>query len=116
DRIAVMRQGRFEQVGTPSEIYADPRRLFVAAFVGTPRTSLLQAAVYAEGGGDAVLDLGEQVLKVPATDPRAQVLTEHHTARVTAGLRTDAVRLADADEPDALRGKVIHLEHLGNET
>jgi len=58
DRIAVMRQGRIEQVGTPSEIYADPHRLFVAAFVGTPRTSLLQAAVYRRPGTEAVLDLG----------------------------------------------------------
>jgi multiple sugar transport system ATP-binding protein len=115
DRIAVMRQGRFEQVGTPNEIYADPRRLFVAAFVGTPRTSLLQAAVYATDGGDTVLDLGGQVLKVPATDPRARALAGHHTARITAGLRPEAVRLVDGDEPDALHGKVIHLEHLGNE-
>src|SRR6266571_564227 len=38
DRIAVMRRGRIEQVGTPNEIYSDPQRLFVAAFVGTPRT------------------------------------------------------------------------------
>src|SRR5258706_8043299 len=45
-RIAVLRRGRIEQIGTPSEVYSDPQRLFVAAFVGTPRTSLLQAAVY----------------------------------------------------------------------
>src|SRR5204863_947800 len=38
DRIAVMRRGRIEQLGTPSDIYSDPRRLFVAAFVGNPRT------------------------------------------------------------------------------
>ncbi|TML20739.1 MAG: ABC transporter ATP-binding protein, partial [Actinobacteria bacterium] len=116
DRIAVMRQGRIEQVGTPSEIYADPHRLFVAAFVGTPRTSLLQAAVYAQGGTEAVLDLGEQALKVPWSDPRAQALAAHHTARITVGMRPDALRIVDTPADGmTLHGKVTHLEHLGNE-
>ena len=44
DRVAVMRRGRVEQVGTPEEIYGDPACLFVAAFVGSPRMNLVQAA------------------------------------------------------------------------
>jgi multiple sugar transport system ATP-binding protein len=123
DRIAVMRRGRIEQVGTPAEIYADPHRLFVAAFVGTPRTSLLQAAVYAQPPTEAVLDLGEQVLTLPWSDPRAAALAAHHTDRVTVGVRPDALRIVppsapgstDADAAYRLQGKVIHLEHLGNE-
>ena len=35
DRICVMNAGRIEQIGTPQEIYADPRTIFVASFVGT---------------------------------------------------------------------------------
>jgi multiple sugar transport system ATP-binding protein len=123
DRIAVMRRGRVEQVGSPAEIYADPRRLFVAAFVGTPRTSLLQAAVYAQPRAEAALDLGEQVLTVPWSDPRAAALAAHHTERVTVGVRPDALRIvppdapgsADSDTGHRLAGQVIHLEHLGNE-
>jgi multiple sugar transport system ATP-binding protein len=116
DRIAVMRRGRVEQFGTPNEIYSDPHRLFVAAFVGTPRTSLLQAAVYAQGGTEATLDLGEQALLVPWSDPRAAALAEHHTERVTVGMRPDALRVVDDSDPaKALQGTVVHLEHLGNE-
>jgi multiple sugar transport system ATP-binding protein len=123
DRIAVMRRGHIEQVGGPAEIYADPRRLFVAAFVGTPRTSLLQAAVYAHPPAAAVLDLGEQVLTLPWSDPRASALAAHHTERVTVGVRTDALRIVPPEAPGSagpdsghrLAGKVIHLEHLGNE-
>jgi multiple sugar transport system ATP-binding protein len=119
DRIAVMRRGQIEQVGTPSEIYADPHRLFVAAFVGTPRTSLLQGAVYAQGGTEAVIDLGGQSLKLPWSDSRARSLAEHHTARITVGMRPDALHLVERPDPPAdgrtLRGTVIHLENLGNE-
>jgi multiple sugar transport system ATP-binding protein len=118
DRIAVLRRGRIEQVGTPSEIYGDPRRLFVAAFVGTPRTSLLQAAVYAQPNREAVLDLGQQVITLPWSDPRAPVLARHHTARVTVGVRPDALRQSTATQQATghqLEGQVVHLEHLGNE-
>ena len=117
DRIAVLRRGRIEQIGTPSEIYGDPRRLFVAAFVGTPRTSLLQAAVYARPNSEAVLDLGQQVITLPWSDPRAPVLARHHTARVTLGVRPDALRQATPQATGTqLEGRVVHLEHLGNET
>jgi multiple sugar transport system ATP-binding protein len=116
DRIAVMRRGRIEQIGPPNEIYSDPRRLFVAAFVGTPRTSLLQAAVYQRPGTEAILDLGEQAISLPWSDPRAPVLAAHHTARVTVGVRPEALRTVDAGTAGmTLRGRVVHTEHLGNE-
>ncbi|MBA2458391.1 MAG: TOBE domain-containing protein, partial [Gemmatimonadales bacterium] len=47
DRVAVLRAGRLEQVGTPDELYAEPANLFVARFVG--RSGLLPAAVVGPG-------------------------------------------------------------------
>jgi multiple sugar transport system ATP-binding protein len=115
-RIAVLRRGRIEQIGTPSEVYGDPQRLFVAAFVGTPRTSLLQAAVYSRAGDAAVLDLGEQSIEVPWADHRASALVALHSARVTVGIRPDALTLVPAEAPGALHGRVSHVDHLGNES
>ncbi|MBC7223359.1 MAG: ABC transporter ATP-binding protein [Anaerolineae bacterium] len=54
DRIAVMREGRIEQVGTYLELYHWPVNQFVAGFLGTPAMNFLRARVTAEG----VLDLG----------------------------------------------------------
>lgn len=48
DRIAVMRNGRVIQVGTPEEVYRQPATLFVAAFVASPNLDLLQGVVQAE--------------------------------------------------------------------
>ncbi|GAA5182907.1 ABC transporter ATP-binding protein [Rugosimonospora acidiphila] len=115
DRIAVMRRGRVEQIGTPSQVYSDPQRLFVAAFLGTPRTSLLQAAVYARPGEEAVLDLGEQAISTPWSDPRAPALAEYNTARITVGMRPDALRVVSPSTLGALHGRVSHVERLGNE-
>lgn len=48
DRVAIMNQGRLEQIGSPREIYKHPESVFVATFVG--RTNLLQGIVQNEDG------------------------------------------------------------------
>ncbi|MDL2398204.1 ABC transporter ATP-binding protein [Rhizobium mayense] len=48
-RIAVMRDGRIEQLGTPEEIYNSPATLYVATFVGVPPMNLLRTTVRPEG-------------------------------------------------------------------
>ena len=58
DRVAVMRSGRIIQIGTPEEIYDNPKDLFVATFVGSPTMNLIEG----------VLELKEDklVLKTPS--------------------------------------------------
>ena len=48
DRVAVMSHGRIQQLGTPEEIYDDPKNLFVAGFIGSPAMNLIQGET--EGG------------------------------------------------------------------
>jgi spermidine/putrescine transport system ATP-binding protein len=55
DRIAVMSQGRVEQIGSPEEIYHSPASLFVAGFIGS--ANLLPGTVTSIDGDDAVLQL-----------------------------------------------------------
>jgi multiple sugar transport system ATP-binding protein len=50
DRIAVMRSGVLQQVGTPEELYENPRNVFVAGFIGSPAMNLVPANVV-DGGG-----------------------------------------------------------------
>jgi multiple sugar transport system ATP-binding protein len=113
DRVAVMRRGRIEQLGTPEDVYGNPRRLFVAAFVGSPRMNLLQAAVHVEPGVRTLIDFGAQAISLPWEDPRALALAPHHTARITVGVRPDAVTLSSAD--DAVRALVTMVERRGHE-
>jgi putative spermidine/putrescine transport system ATP-binding protein len=49
DRIAVMNQGRFEQIGLPSDLYERPRSKFVADFIG--ETNFIEAVLLGERGG-----------------------------------------------------------------
>jgi multiple sugar transport system ATP-binding protein len=124
DRVAVMRRGRIEQLGAPAQIYGDPRRLFVAAFVGSPRMNLMQAAVYVGEDRRVVLDLGPHTVDVAPDDPRARALRPYHGRRVSLGVRPDALRLRDPDAapdaepggPEGLRGVVCAVERRGHDT
>ncbi|MBV7518138.1 ABC transporter ATP-binding protein [Ensifer sp. ENS12] len=91
-RIAVMRDGRIEQLGTPEEIYDRPATLYVAGFVGSPPMNILDATVV-EGrlkiAGDG------QAIALPAR--LRNVVSDGQ--RVKAGIRPEALRLAAGDEP-----------------
>jgi multiple sugar transport system ATP-binding protein len=51
-RIAVMRLGVLQQVGTPEEVYEDPKNVFVAGFIGSPAMNLVPAPLFDGVGGD----------------------------------------------------------------
>ncbi|MEV4758310.1 ABC transporter ATP-binding protein [Micromonospora sp. NPDC049559] len=117
DRVAVLRRGSLQQIGTPARLYADPRTLFVAAFLGSPRPSLAQAAVYAEPDR-VVVDLGSQTIELPRDDPRWAPLADRHTERVTVVLRPEALTpvAPGAVRGPELRGTVRSVENLGHES
>jgi len=54
DRIAVMNAGILQQVGTPEELYTNPRNVFVAGFIGSPAMNLVPAPVLNGGGADRI--------------------------------------------------------------
>jgi len=66
DRIAVMNDGRIEQVGTPDEVYERPANGFVADFVGT--SNRIPARIQ-----DGELDLGHAAVEVPRNAPDGKV-------------------------------------------
>jgi multiple sugar transport system ATP-binding protein len=112
DRVAVLRDGVLQQVGTPPEVYDDPATVFVAAFLGRPRANLFEGAVYL-ADGRVTVDLGSQVLMLPVDDVRAAALLRH--GRVTVGLRPDTLRATGDVGGASLRGRVRHVENHGHE-
>ena len=69
DRIAVMRSGRFEQIGTPEEIYDAPMTRYVAQFIG--RSTILTGTVTAVNGDTAVIE--DENGRYPADASRARL-------------------------------------------
>ncbi len=82
DRIAVMREGVIEQLGTPEEVYERPKTRFVARFIG--QGSLMEGTVLSAGAHETVLRVpGGEVLAAPADVlPGQQAAVSVHAERI----------------------------------
>jgi ABC-type sugar transport system ATPase subunit len=106
DRIAVMRDGRVEQVAPPLEVYRRPATAFVAGFVGSPAMNLLAMDVQSEPGAVRAVapDLSLRLAPFPLPP----------TARVLLGIRPRDLALAPPEGADA-RARVEVAQALGSE-
>ncbi|HVY78511.1 MAG TPA: ATP-binding cassette domain-containing protein, partial [Solirubrobacterales bacterium] len=80
DRVAVMRVGELQQVGSPAELYSDPKNLFVAGFIGSPAMNFMRAEL---SGGLVKLPIGAVEVEVGVAGGRAD-------GPVVAGLRPES--------------------------
>jgi multiple sugar transport system ATP-binding protein len=117
DRVAIMRRGVLQDVGTPAEVYGRPATLYVAAFLGSPRMNLIEASVRVSLDRHVALHIGGQTLYMPWHDIRARAISHYHGERVVLGLRAEALVPAPLDGTDnVLRGSVRYIEHHGHES
>jgi multiple sugar transport system ATP-binding protein len=101
DRIAVLKDGVLQQVGTPRDLYEQPVNLFVAGFIGSPAMNLFHADVV-DGG----LQFGSAVARV-----ERDVLDQAMSKSVTIGVRPEDVVVSNTGEGLAVEVDVI--EELG---
>ncbi|MEU8326829.1 ABC transporter ATP-binding protein [Micromonospora sp. NPDC048839] len=117
DRVAIMRKGVLQDVGTPTQVYGRPATLYVAAFLGSPRMNLLEASVYVHLDRYVTLNLGDQSLYLPWNDIRSRAVAHYHGERIVVGMRAEALTPVAPDSPgDVLRGRIRYLEHHGHES
>jgi ABC-type sugar transport system ATPase subunit len=112
DRIVVLRGGRVEQIGTPTELYDTPANAFVAGFIGSPKMNFLTADVAGLDGRTARLahPAFASEIRIPLTTQRAP----SPGSRVTLGLRPEHLMLGGADRLFDLT--VDFSENLGGAT
>lgn len=104
-RIAVMKDGVLQQVGTPEEVYFRPVNTFVATFIGTPPMNLLQAQVV-EHDGKPALRLGGNA--IPLLEAQARALTQWVGKSVLMGIRPQDIYTDRTAPPDAILSEPIH--------
>src|SRR5690606_39227088 len=102
DRIGVLNHGRLVQVGTPHEVYNNPRDTFVASFVGSPAINLLKGDV---AGGRAVVVANQFALPVGAGRGGSE-------GPYTIGIRPEDVHVAEGAPVEA---RVDDIENHGIE-
>lgn len=115
DRIAVMRDGRIEQVDTPHNVFAKPANLFVAGFIGTPQMNLIPATFTGHSTGSTGIFqvFGSQTVQLPMNDTLS-ALSEGDA--VTLGVRPRNLKLRSDSVADSLSLNVDLIEPMGAET
>jgi len=111
DRVAVLNEGRFEQIGTPDDIYHRPETRFVARFVGMPPMNLLDVELVEEADMPRVRAQGFEMevplLKGLADYPRLP-------RALALGVRAEEIRVAAEPSAEApFAGEVFWVERLG---
>ncbi len=102
DRIALLKDGKLQQVGTPRELYETPRNLFVAGFIGSPAMNLLPGTL-----SDGRVGVGGYEVAISAA---ASAQTKGSS--VMLGVRPEDLSIAVAGEP-GIEVSIDLVEELG---
>jgi multiple sugar transport system ATP-binding protein len=112
DKIVVLRSGVIEQAGAPLELYNNPRNLFVAGFIGSPKMNFLTAS--ADGAGLKVAGNSVSLPRSVAGATTLGVRPEHITLTEGSGIKLADVRV---DLVENLGGQtVVYATTADNQT
>ncbi len=118
DRVAILRDGELEQLGSPEELYERPANTFVAGFIGSPAMNLLAARIHPGAGSDRpeVRFCGCRVPLPEATVDRHPSVARDGPRDVVVGVRPEDTTVATSHQADSLlQVDVIRTESLGSE-
>lgn len=115
DRIAVMRDGKIEQVDTPHNVFSKPANLFVAGFIGTPQMNLIPAIFKgrSENGRGIFMIDDEQSLSIALNDRFSNM---EEGSKLTLGIRPRNMELVSEASENALSLPIDLIEPMGAET
>jgi multiple sugar transport system ATP-binding protein len=102
DRVAVMKHGIIQQLGTPDEIYNDPTNLFVAGFIGSPAMNLIEGSVR---NGTFVTTGGTELVTLNTADRDSAVL----------GVRADDIQVSEKGQGN-IDVTIYAFENTGEST
>ena len=110
DRIAVLKDGLLQQIGTPDDLYYRPATVFVAGFIGTPPMSFLTVSVERADGRTV---LAGEAMRLTATPRVAERLGERTALMV--GIRPEDIRVSLVPSEGTIKGRVLDIEPMGRE-
>lgn len=108
DRVAVLKNGHIEQIGTPTDVYRNPRNRFVADFIGS--ANLLEADIISYNPNErrATLNIDGEVIQV-STDAMP-------TSKVLCCVRPEQIEILNKDEncTNKIKGRILSVLFMGS--
>lgn len=112
DRIAVMKDGVIQQVGTPQEVYGEPINQFVAGFIGTPQMNMYKGKLIRKSSDTYTVQVAS--LEIPLSEEKCSNLCRQNIESQDAviGIRPQHMKLS---ETEGIEGTVTVSELMGAE-
>jgi len=111
DRIAILHDKKFQQIGTPSEVYNQPKNKFVAGFIGSPQMNFFNAKFDKDNNR---IIFGENYLKI--SEENGQKISKANSNNVILGIRPEDIQITLNERENTYEIKTTVIEYLGAET
>ena len=112
DRIAIMKDGIIEQVGTPHEVFAKPANVFVGSFIGTPQMNLVEAKLSKFEKGKASINFNGQDIEITTNE----LVGKLNSPKITIGIRPRAFTAEGNASTENIQAVAELIEPMGAET
>lgn len=112
DRIAIMNEGKLQQVDSPKNIYFCPTKLWVAGFIGSPPMNFFDCTFVEKDGGGA-LDVTE--FQVTLSKETLDVIRKDASgSELVLGVRPEDMKVSKSSVPDGIQATVYVIEPIGD--
>ncbi len=112
DRIAILNDGKFQQIGTPTEVYNTPNNLFVAGFIGSPTMNFIDVRLN-ERTGDTV-EFADFTFEL--TNQLAEKIKNSPSTQLVLGIRPEHIKITPEPHEKSFEVDLSVVEYLGPET
>ena len=113
DRIVVMSMGHVQQIGTPQEVFENPKNLFVAGFIGSPQMNFVDAKLMKENGKYAI-NICDKTKVVLPEDKQAILASKNvQEGDVTFGIRPDHLSISTQPRESDIEATIDVTELMG---
>ena len=113
DRIVIMNAGKIQQVDTPTNVYQNPKNLFVATFIGSPQMNLIQAQI-SEEAGSYYANAKDYRFKISDSKGDEIKAKGYLGKDIMVGVRPEHIYDSYRKTDSIIHGKVTFLELLGS--
>ncbi|MFH1928493.1 MAG: ABC transporter ATP-binding protein [Chloroflexota bacterium] len=113
DRIAVLKDGVLQQIGTPRQVYEKPLNAFVAGFLGSYPMNFFDGTLL--GGSESRVECSDYCYGLPQA-MAAHLVSTASDSKIILATRPEHVRVVLTEEANGLPGEIYVVEQMGSDT
>ena len=112
DRIAILHEGKFQQIGTPTDVYNTPQNLFVAGFIGSPTMNFIDVRIDERNGN--MINFANYSFEL--TNELVEKIKTSDSTQLVLGIRPEHIKITPEPHEKSFEVNVSVVEYLGPET